>query len=161
MKKLWVILVFSLLLCGCSAEETFETVEDVYMEEQWGPKNIEVAIPLNAKKTQLTSGEGSLYFCDGYELTTEIMAAGNLSETFGVLTGFPLDSLTLVETMQTDMARYECVWTAAGEGGDNVGRAVVLDDGNYHYCVTVMAQSSKAYDLQQTWKDLLGSIQII
>ena len=76
------------------------------------------------------------------------------------LTGFDREDLTVIQTAITDASKYECVWTAAGEGGDMVGRAVILDDGNYHYCMTVMAMQEQAAELRDTWKTLIDSFTL-
>lgn len=159
MKKWIFILLMVPLLCGCSAGETFETVGDLYaepvMQEQ---RDIFVAVPENAVAIQ--GDTGTIYLCDGYEVTVEILSAGNVSGTFQTLTGFGIDDLTVMETAASDTARYECVWASAGEDGDLVGRAVILDDGIHHYCVTVLADADAAYALQQTVEAILDSVQL-
>ena len=56
----------------------------------------------------------------------------------------------------TDTAIY-VLSRQAGEGGDQVARTVVLDDGNYHYAVTCMA-SENDYDLADSgWDRIFGS----
>ncbi len=156
MKKCLIIVVVLLLLTGCAAQDVFETVSDVYAEESLQPKQISLEVP---DGTAIAGSNGTLYLCDGYEVTVQTLSGGDLNTTFRFLTGFPLDSLTVMETAQTGMDRYECVWTSAGEGGDSVGRAVVLDDGSFHYCVTVMSASKNAGKLQESWQELLGSVR--
>jgi len=80
-------------------------------------------------------------------------SSGNLDATLRELTGFGREKLSVIETN----GRYECVWTAAGEDGNVVGRAVILDDGNYHYCMTVMADEEDALQLRSAWKTLFDS----
>lgn len=161
MKKCCLILIAVLMLSGCGAQETLETVADEYVQsvaaEQRG---ILLTIPEEAGAQMLQSETGTLYLCDGYEVTVQIMCAGNLSGTFQSITGFGVDDLTVLETAAADAARYECVWAAAGESGDMVGRAVVLDDGVYHYCVTVMADAGDAYALQETWQAVFDSFSL-
>ena len=157
MKKLCLLVVLAICLCGCQATTTFETLQDVYGEENLeGPRQITVSLPEEA--TMVRSGNNRLYLCDGYDVTVEVMASGDLNRTMQSLTGFAADALTMVQTSVQQMQRYECVWTSAGEGADQIGRAVVLDDGNYHYCVTMMAPSEQAGSLQAVWSDLLDSI---
>lgn len=148
-----------MLLTGCTAAETFETVDDVYAEgEPAVMRQVSLQLP---EAAEIISGDaGTIYLCDGFEVTVQTMAAGDLNATMRSLTGFDADELTVVETGLTEAARYECVWTAAGEGGDAVGRAVVLDDGCYHYCVTVMASEDDAGALRQTWQALLDTVQL-
>lgn len=148
-----------MLLTGCTAAETFETVDDVYAEGEPAVMR-QVSLQLPEAAEIISSDAGTIYLCDGFEVTVQTMAAGDLNATMRSLTGFDADELTVVETGLTEAARYECVWTAAGEGGDAVGRAVVLDDGCYHYCVTVMASEDDAGALRQTWQALLDTVQL-
>lgn len=158
MKILCVLLGAILLLTGCAAAETFETIADVYGEQQMPePRQVVLNIPKDAAEQAIVGACGTLYLCDGFEITVETHAAGDINATLRHLTGFESDELTVMETAQLGLSRYECVWTAAGEGGDTVGRAAVLDDGNYHYCVTVMASAENTGKLQETWNDLLSN----
>lgn len=155
MKKICIILLCFLLLTGCVATETFETLADVYGEQNMPePKQVMISIPEDA---QAVVGEtGVLYLCDGYEITVETLSSGDINETLLQLTGFESDDLTVMETAQLGQSRYECVWTATGEGGDMVGRAAVLDDGCYHYCVTVMGAAEDAQKLKETFSQVLS-----
>ncbi|MBQ8768759.1 MAG: hypothetical protein IJZ15_03825 [Oscillospiraceae bacterium] len=159
MKKLCFLLVFVFLLAGCQATPTFETVDDVYAPQpQSAPRGIALELP---EDVQTIAGDsGKLYLCDGYDVTVQTLSAGDLNATVQSLTGFAPDALTMLQTAAADARRYECVWTAAGESGDAVGRAVVLDDGQYHYCVTVMAQADRAGELTEVWQELLSSVRL-
>jgi len=162
MKKLCVMLVLMLFLSGCRAEDTFETVMDVYGEQETVmPREIVLEIPGDGAVKVIQSEEGMLYLCEDFEITVQTLPAGDLNRTMRTLSGFDTDMLTVMETGLTDAARYEFVWSAAGEGGDMVGRAVVLDDSVYHYCVTVMSLSENASLLRQTWQNLLNSFALI
>lgn len=158
MRKFIVILVVCMLASGCAARETFESVEDAYdLQAVAVQKEVSYKLPADAAQQTVRSEYGQLYFCDGYEITVQTMAAGNLDKTLREVTGFGADDLTVIETGKTGQMRYECVWSAAGEGGDMVGRAAILDDGNFHYCMTVMATEAEAAQLRDTWKDLFDS----
>lgn len=162
MKKIVIILALTLLLSGCNAAPTFETLGNVYPGPQTPqPREISLTVPEDAAAQVIQSDSGRLYLCDGYEITLQTLAAGDLNQTLQALTGFGSGALTVMETGLTENARYECVWTSAGEGGDAVGRAVILDDGNYHYCVTVMAPAEDASRLQDTWRSLLASFSLV
>lgn len=159
MKKCCLILFCALLLCGCHSAQTFETVADddaqPVMQEARS-----IILTVDEDATVLQGDTGTIYLCDGYEVTVEILSAGNLSGTFESLTGFGVDDLTVIQTAASEAARYECVWSAAGEGGDVVGHAVVLDDGLHHYCVTAVAPSEDAAALQETWNELFRSFSL-
>jgi len=161
MKKLWVLLCALLMLTGCS-QPTFETVTDLYQD---GPlpqaKSICLELPQEAAMPTMESEEsGKLYLCDGYSIAVQTLSGGDLDGTLRQLTGFSRDSLTVMERKTGGISRYDCVWTAAGEGQEQTCRCVVLDDGVYHYAVTVMSDSVDAGKLQETWQSILGSVYL-
>ena len=160
-KKLAIMAFLCLLLTGCGAQETFETVDDLYVQPAAQPKFLHLDMPEEAAVPTLEREDtGSIYLCDGYTMTVQVLPGGSLDSTLSQLTGFTSDRLTMMHTKQAEADRYECVWTAAGEGEDHVGRLVILDDGNYHYAVTVMAPAETAGELTQTWQKLLNSAVI-
>ena len=57
-------------------------------------------------------------------------------------------------------AASACVWAAAGEGTDQVGKAVILDDGIYHYAVAVLVPSEQAGEQEESIRQLLDSVQL-
>lgn len=160
MKKVIVLLVFVLFLGGCGGQATFETVLDQLEAPVMAQmRQLQVALPKEASAPTLQSEEaGKLYLCDGYSLSIQTMNAGDLDATLRSLTGFSKEQLTVMTTEKHGIKRYDCVWSAAGEGGDQVARAVILDDGNYHYAVTVMADFASAGDLADTWKSILDTV---
>ena len=114
-------------------------------------------LPKDAASQAIQSSYGQLYFCDGFEITLQTFSAGDLDRTLRELTGFHRAELSVIETGTKGIARYECVWSAAGEEGNVVGRAVILDDGNYHYCMTAMADEGDVLQLRDTWQALFDS----
>ena len=161
MKKICLLMIVVLLLGGCSAEPTFETLGDDHaqsaMQEERG---VLLTIPEEAAAQQIRGDAGVIYLCDGFEVTAQVMAAGDLNQTFQNVTGFESNSLTVMATAAMDYTRYECVWTAAGEGGDTVGRAVILDDGRFHYCITLTAAAAAAPEQQQMWQQIVDSYRL-
>ena len=161
MKRLWIIGLLMMMLCGCASVADFETMRDVYADQKLSdPAQIFLTLPEDAASPVMENENGKLYFCDGYEITVQTLTAGDLSRTLQTLTGYTRDALTVIETVSDQIRRYECVWTAAGEAGDQVGRVVVLDDGSYHYCVSVMANALESGSLQATWQELFSSVEI-
>lgn len=160
MKKVWMIMLALLMLTGCGARQTMETVDDVYASQPMEvPKEVSLMLPEDAQLA-MVNGESRLYFCNGYEIMVETVASGDLNRTLADMTGYDRTKLTVMETELDGAVRYECVWTSAGESGDMVGRAVILDDGNYHYCLSVISAADEAGALQQTWNDLTTSFCI-
>ena len=158
MKKLVLLIVCAVFLAGCAATGSFEQLQDVYVPETLSePAKIQLTLPADAAAQTLTGSSGRLYFCDGYEITVETLTGGDLDRTLQILTGCNRDDLTLLETGSGEK-RWETVWTAAGEGSQQVGRLLVVDDGRYHYCVSVMADALDAGALQESWEALFSSV---
>lgn len=131
--------MLALLLTGCGAEETVETVSDEWIIPVMAqPGHISVQLPGETALPVFENDQGRIYVCNDYEIVIQTLAAGDLEETFQTICGLPKENLTVVETKSDGMNRYEFVWAAAGESGDQTGRGVVLDDGNYHYCMSVL-----------------------
>lgn len=161
MKKGLLVAAICCLLVGCSTQKEFETVSDVYAPELPQKQQVVLTLPKEAT-TPAFSGEdaGELYLCDGYVLTVQTLPGGDLDKTLRELTGFSRDALRLVETQRQGVRRYDCVFTSAGEGENQINRVVVLDDGSYHYAVSVMAGESQTGKLTSTWQKLLESVTL-
>lgn len=163
MNRLILIAGLLLLLTGCAAQTTFETVEDVYVQpvsEQ--THQMTLALPDNASALTVQSDEGgNLYFCDGYTLSVQVMQSGDLEETLRQTTGFGKDQLQPLQTQYGQVKRYDCVFACAGEGEDQIGRAAVLDDGVNHYVLCCMAEASQAQQLQSQWQELFSSFRLL
>lgn len=158
MRKIVWLLMVALLLSGCGAVQTFENVEDVYSPvDSPRPADTSYLIPKDADAQVLTGDSGKLYLCNGYDIIVETLVAGDLEKTLKAITGYAEDKLTMLQTGTAQLQRYECAWSAAGEAGDQVGRTVILDDGNYHYCITLTADAQEAGSLQETWQEILNS----
>ncbi len=162
MKKCWLLVVLMLTLTGCGAQETFETLEDEIVQSATAlQQTLTVILPDGAVTDVMeTAGNGKLYLCDGYSVCVQTLEAGDLDRTLRTLTGYSRDSLTVMQTQWQGIKRYECVWSAAGEAEDQVGRLLVLDDGSYHYAVSVMAPASIAGELTQSWQSLFSTVRL-
>ena len=88
------------------------------------------------------------------------MAAGDLNATVKALSGFSSDKLTVMESKTDTIKRYDFTWTAAGESGDLVFRAAIMDDGEFHYCVTTIAEAKDMAELTDDWNILFASMEI-
>ena len=160
MKKLSILCVLLLLLSGCGGKGAFETVEDVYAPMAETPKKISVQLPSSAAVTTVAGSAGTLYLCDGFTLSVETLTGGDLQKTVKSVTGFSFDRLTVMEREKDGITAYRCVWTAAGEGGDQVARSLILDDGVFHYAVTVMAPAENGASLESAWQDIFSSVTL-
>lgn len=163
MKKMLLVGILTIVLTGCGAQETFETLGNAYGEaaaaDAW-----QIAVDLPAEiAAPVMEGETSekLYLCDGYMLATHTTDSGDLNRTMLDCTGFPKDSLDVIETDGDGWKRYDAVWTTVGEGGDQVGRIAVLDDGSYHYVLTAMSDADAAGELTETLQPIFRSFRIV
>lgn len=162
MKKLCVIVGLCFLLSGCAAAETFETLGQIQHQQNVAPVmgTVQLSLPQSAQAETLSNGTDTLYDCDGYSLMLQTLQSGDLSRTVKTLSGFSIEKVMVVESKAGENMRYEWVWTAAGEGGDVLCRATVLDDGNYHYCLCAMSAAEKAGSLQTVWSELFQSFTL-
>lgn len=162
MKRWLVIVMVAALLCGCGAQPVFERVEDTDMVSAAAAvRQVKLDLPQEAASPAMESADGGAYYqCDGYVLTVQTLPGGDLDRTLRHVTGFSGSQLQMIKTKAGPAVRYNTVWTAAGEGGDQVGRALILDDGQNHYAVTVMANAASAGDLQETWNILFSSVTL-
>lgn len=163
MKKCWIMAVALALLLGACAreEETFETVADDYIAPAMAAqRQIVVELPDNALAPALESDNAQVYMSDEYQLIVETFAAGDLNATFRELTGFDKDALTVLQTQQDDASRYDFVWACAGETGEQLGRGVILDDGNYHYCMSVLRDAADTENTQIVWRNVFESFAL-
>ena len=160
-KYLWMLLPV-LLLCGCTSQETMETVSDeLVLPVMAQPRDVSVELPGETALPVVENDAGRIYLCDAYEIVLQTMDGGDLSRTLQTLSGMERDQLTLMETMSEGVTRYEFVWTSAGEQGEQLGRGVILDDGDYHYCLSVLRNAEKTEKSQINWNQVFQSFHLV
>ena len=160
-KYLWMLLPV-LLLCGCGAQETMETISDeILLPVMAQPRDISVELPGEAALPVVENDAGRIYICDEYEIVLQTLDAGDLNRTMQTLSGMERENLTVMETMADGVIRYEFVWTSAGEQGEQLGRAVVLDDGTYHYCLSALRAADKADKSQINLNQVFQSFKLV
>lgn len=143
MKKwIWLTAVVSaLVLAGCSSQETpvFETVGNISAEQPEPPAAgvIQMDLPQEAAAQTMDAEQEQLYTWEGYELRVTTQPAGDIAATMENLTGLDNDALTVMKQDKDDMTIYQTVWSSTGEDGIRCGRAMVADDGSYHYCMSL------------------------
>ncbi len=153
------MLLFVFLLSGCAAEDTFETVSDEILAPVIAqPREISVQLPKDAAMPVLESDSQQIYVCDGYEIVIEKRISGDLEGTVQSLCGYSSKELTLMQTQQQGLDRYEFVWVSTGETGDRLGRAVVLDAGDYHYCMSILRDCT--LENAQDWNVIFQSFTL-
>ena len=162
MKKLLLVPLLLLLLAGCGKQETLETITDtmdtpVASVEQ----RIQVQLPEELSTPALESETGgSLYLCDDYSVTVQVVEAGDLPKTIRNATGMDIDDLQIIQTKQGENKCYQWVWSTIGENGTQVGRGCILDDGAYHYVLTALTDEAKTETVQMQWKEIFTSFSL-
>lgn len=161
MKKILIILLCSVLLSGCAAEDTFETVADEWVQSVAAPvRDVMLTLPEEAAAPVSAKENGTLYQCDGYEIMLETLPSGDLDATLQNVTGYAREDLTVLETRSSGIKRYDLVWSCMGEAGELVGRACVLDDGDYHYVLSVLADAERAGEFEAEWNSLFSGYSL-
>jgi len=162
MKKMMIVGLLALLLQGCAAQEVFETVDDEYKSVML-PAAAQISLHLPDEQAQVVmenEDQQIIYLYEDFCVSVQTTYAGSIGQTLKDVTGYDMEKLTVMQTLTDGGQRYQCVWTSAGEGGDQVGRACVLDDGNYHYVVTVLGSEDSAGEMTDVWQDMLNSFDI-
>ena len=161
MKKCMMFLCVAICLCGCRAQGDYETVsDDIVSPVMAEPMEICLELPSEIA-AQAMDADGTCYFGEGYHIWINTVSAGDLRKTFKESTGFDVNRLDVIELRQDPYTRYEAAWTCLGEQGDQVGRIVVLDDGQYHYVMTALADADSSSELQSILQPAFSSFRLV
>lgn len=159
MKK-WVLLVMVvalMTLCACSAED-FEPMLDVYgPSDHAQPAKIQIDLPEDAVLSVMAGDTGTLYYGENYEVCVETYPSGNISDTLKKITGRQLSDLTVLEVPVEEGKSYRCGWSVTDGEGERIGQCVVIDDGRFHYCLSVLADAESAGQLRPVIESVLNS----
>lgn len=154
-------MLLAILLSGCGAQETFETISDVIPQEINAQTHCMIlSLPQEAAAPTVESEDARLYQCGTYSICVETFPGGDMEKTVEQITGYASDDLTVMQTRREGFDCYEFVWVSAGENGDQVGRALVLDDGNYHYVVSTLADADHAQEHKNAWDAMFQSASL-
>jgi len=161
MKKQCLMMALVLLLCGCSTEQTFEMVTDeLVLNASVQPREVLLTLPEETLLPAMETNQGTLYLCDGYDISVQTLQSGDLDATVRQISGFGREELTIMQTKAGDYTCYEFVWTAATDLGQQVGRAMILEDTDYHYTLCAVAPEKHAEEYQQIWNGIFDSFGI-
>ena len=160
MRKMIVVLISVLILAGCGSTQTLETIADepvlAVSAEQ---RKVKVELPDDAAVMTMSCDNKTIYLCGGYEICFEVLDAVDLDRTIKQVTGFHEEYLTVLKTGYEGFSKHEMVWSSAGETGDYLGRAVVLDDGDHHYVLSALAPADMVQNLEGQWEEMFASFQ--
>ena len=57
-------------------------------------------------------------------------------------------------------AEEEDAWVSVGEAGDQIARTLIVDDGNYHYVLTLQAEAEKGGELSAAWSEIFQTFEL-
>jgi len=152
MKKwlMGVTLMLVAVLCGCNGE-LYEVVGDVStIEPDITPQKVRFEVPKDENITVMNTDKGVLYLGENYDISLQICPSGNLDQTMRAVTGYSRKQLAITELSEKNVDRYVCAWSAVSDEGELVGRCTILDDGRFHYCLTVLVKADMAGELRNT-----------
>lgn len=162
MKVGCLIVLTALLLTGCGRAVVYETVTDEPVVAAVAqPREISFDLAQEPAMPVMESDGGQLYLCGDYDVMVLTLEGGDLSETVSQVSGFEPDQLTVIQTASADVDRYEFVWTSAADEGHQIGRATVLDDGNYHYVLTATVSAELIEEYQEIWNGIFESFKLV
>lgn len=160
MKRMMFLLVLMMCLSGCSRDEkpVMETVDDVIVEPVAAdPKPMAVWLPDGAAK-QTMAGAGECYTWGECELRLQTVDSGDIRATLEQLTGLSPDRLTVMEYQRDGLQLYQTVWSSTGEEGITLGRCMVADDGEYHYCLSLLSPENA--DVAEDFAQICASLDL-
>lgn len=162
-KKCWLLLGVVFLLTGCAAQETFETISDEIIQPVNGQaQEIYLELPETADVQAMdTESTGALYFCGDMTVCVQTLDGGDLDRTLRATTGYCREAVQLLESYSPNGKSYECAWSSVGEGGLQVGRTRIIDDGSYHYTLTVMLPEASVEENRESLRKILDSFGLV
>ncbi len=157
MKKLLFGIVVCLCLSACGAAQTFETVADEWVEPALAePGEICLSLP----ETAVSAAGGNYWYWDTGEISLERYRSGDLAGTIRQISGYGQDAVTCLTREQGGYCRYDLVWAAAGETGEQVCRAAILNDGQYHYVLTAVTDADRQEELSVALDAMFASFSL-
>lgn len=161
MKVLCLILLVILLLTGCGRAEVYETItNEQVLSTSAEPKQIRFDLAQEPVLPAMESDSGTLYLCGDFDITVQTLQGGDLQNTVYEVSGFLPEELTVLQTGTGDVNKYEFVWTSATDEGQQIGRATILDDGNFHYTLAATVDSELIEEYQEIWNGIFESFEL-
>lgn len=159
MKRICILILLCALLCGCASAPTYETLGGDIHQAAVTLKEAVVAVPEEAKEMALE--DGTYWICESFDLQVQTLPGGDMAATVSTLSGLDVNALTVMTSGTGEMVRYEWVWTAMSEAGQMLCRALVLDDGAYHYCLTAIGPAEQGQSLNAQWNDIFSTFHAV
>lgn len=159
--KMIAVILLTALLVGCGKQEVFETVhDDMVQPVSVQPREVFFDLAQEPVMPAMESDSGTLYLCGDFDVVVHTCQSGDLQNTVKEVSGFLPEELTVIQTGEGDVDKYEFVWTSATDLGQQIGRATVLDDGNYHYILSATVDAELMEEYQEIWNGIFESFQL-
>jgi len=159
--KIVMLMLVAVLLAGCGKTEVYETVHDEMAQSVSAqPREIVFDLAQEPVMPAMESDSGTLYLCGDFDVVVHTCQSGDLNSTVREVSGFLPEELTVLQTEKGEVARYEFVWTSATDLGQQIGRATILDDGNYHYILSATVDAELIEEYQEIWNGIFESFQL-
>lgn len=159
--KIATVILLAALLAGCGKTEVFETVhDDMVQSVSVQPREVFFDLAQEPVMPAMESDSGTLYLCGDFDVVVHTCQSGDLQNTVKEVSGFLPEELTVIQTGEGDVDKYEFVWTSATDLGQQIGRATVLDDGNYHYILSATVDAELMEEYQEIWNGIFESFQL-
>ena len=157
------VAVLALLLSACGNQElpVLETIGGEAYEPQEKPvaAKMQLKIPEDAVYAAAADGSGGeLYTWEDHTLMLQTLEGGDFRKTVETITGLNREDLTVMTWKKDGLTYHQTVWSTAGEDGTLLGRALIADDGYYHYCISLL--SPEESDSQQVYDSLCASFAL-
>lgn len=161
MRKLCWLLVLMMCFAGCADDEpVFETIcDDIIEPVAAEPAPVSVWIPDGAAaQTMVDETAGECYTWEDSELRVQTLTGGDIRATLQQLTGLAPEKLTVMEYRRGEVQMYQTVWCMTEEAGITMGRCLVADDGNFHYCISLL--SPEDADVEGDFAQICASLDL-
>lgn len=159
MRKLAIVLL-ALMLSGCT--DAYETVmDDHFVPERVEAGTVSFLLPEQASVyTMEDDAEAKLWLLEDYQISTYVHPSGDIESTIRTLTGYERNVIAPICLEMGNVTRYECTWTTADGEGQQMNRAMILDDGNYHYALCLQGSAEASADYADEWNQIMASVSI-
>lgn len=156
-----MILLLGVSLCGCSGGESFEVIADSFVDSPKAePGKMVLDLPDEVTLSVMSGSDWQCYEGEHYQIILQTYPSGNLDQTLQQVTGYGKEHLSVMEISAMNIDKYFCAWSAVSEEGEVVGRCTVLDDGVYHYCLSILVNAEASGEVRDVVNGVFASYSL-
>ena len=154
----------SALLCACSAQTVWETVDGGCVPAEGGAAYaIRIALPQDAVEEVFAErGARQIYTQPGggYEIVTQVLPAASMQSVVRSLSGFDASALRVYESGSRSRPVWQFAWYAASDEGGRLYRCKVISEGTHCYALTFSAPEGSGTAYDTTAAELFSSMEL-